>query len=149
MSLSLATPRRRRLGQSCCCQYLGLVPCGGLPARAIAVEKALVRAAIINVTPNSPADQAGLQRGHIITAVAGQAVHPEHKLNEIIGAHQPGDTVTLTVKSPGEEAREVTVTLDEHPSQADASHLGVQFSPLPSRGFFRGGPMGPGGPYRF
>ena len=129
--------------------YLGLVPCSGLPARAIAVEKALVGATIINVTPNSPADQAGLQRGDTITTVAGQAVDPEHKLNELIGAHQPGDTVTLTVQSPGEEAREITVTLDEHPDQAGAAHLGVQFSHFPRFGFFRDGPMGPGGPYRF
>ena len=129
--------------------YLGLVPCGGVTSRAIAVEKALVGATIINVTPNSPADQAGLKRGDTITAVDGQAVDPEHKLNELIGAHQPGDTVTLTVQSPGEEAQEITVTLDEHPDQAGTAHLGVQFSHFPHFGLFRGGPMGLGDLHRF
>jgi membrane-associated protease RseP (regulator of RpoE activity) len=102
-------------------------------------------ATIIDVTPESPAEQAGLQRGDIITAVDGQKLDLEHPLAELIAVHTPGDTVTLTVKSRGEEARDVTVTLDEQPGQSGQARLGVQFRPGARVNVFPGLRFGPGG----
>jgi WD40 repeat protein len=53
---------------------------------------------VIETIPGSPADEAGLETGDIITAVGDQALQPGVTLNEIIRPdYDPGDTVTLTV----------------------------------------------------
>ena len=123
--------------------YLGVVPYRGLLPRMNPVEQGLGGVTVINVTPDSPAAQAGLQPGDAILAVDGQNIDFQHSLPDLIAVHQPGEMVTLTVKSPGVEARQVTVTLNESPNQAGAAHLGVQFRPILARPFFGGGPSRP------
>ncbi len=88
---------------------------------------------IHQVAEDSPAAEAGLENGQIITAVDGEAVSGPRFLAEIIADHAPGDTVTLTITemesdNPPDEAitRDVTVTLGENPDQADQAYLGVQ-----------------------
>jgi S1-C subfamily serine protease len=114
--------------------YLGVIPCGVAPPPSHPIEQNLTGVTIITVTPNSPAAQIGLQRGDMILAIDGQNVDPEHPLPDLVAAHQPGDSVILTVKSPGQAARQVSVTLNEHPQEPGAAHLGVQFRPGPARG---------------
>jgi S1-C subfamily serine protease len=74
--------------------------------------------AVRMVMPDSPADEAGLQRGDIIEAVDGTAVESAEALVEVIGAHAPGDEIVLTVSSGG-ESREVPVTLAERPDEIE------------------------------
>ncbi len=119
--------------------YLGVIPCGVAPPPSHPIEQNLTGVTIITVTPNSPAAQIGLQRGDMILAIDGQNVDPEHPLPDLVAAHQPGDSVILMVKSPGQEARQVSVTLNEHPQKAGAAHLGVQFRPSPGRAPVPGG----------
>lgn len=68
------------------------------------------------VMPDSPADEAGLQRGDIIEAVDGTDVESAKALVEAITAHAPGDEIVLTVSSDG-ESREVSVTLAARPDE--------------------------------
>jgi S1-C subfamily serine protease len=68
------------------------------------------------VFPGSPADDAGLQAGDVITAVDGARVDVDHDLATHILPHQPGDQVTLTIISDG-STREVPVTLGTLPDQ--------------------------------
>jgi S1-C subfamily serine protease len=83
---------------------------------------------IVAVTPDSPAEQAGLKQGDAILAVDEVEVGSENSLQDLIGAHQPGDTVALKITSEGEEPREVQVELGEHPDQTDKAYLGVNFA---------------------
>lgn len=123
--------------------YLGVVPCGGVAHRSVVIAQDFrPGATIVEVVPAGPAEQAGLQPGDTVTAVNGQEIGPDTNLAEIIGAHVPGDTVTLTIERPGEEARDVTVPLAEHPDQAGAAFLGVSFRIMPV-GFMHGMPFGP------
>lgn len=124
--------------------YLGVAPCGGL--HQIRIQDFKPAAQIIQVAPDSPADEAGLAPGDMIVAVDGQAIDPEHNLSDLIGMHALGDSVTLTVERPGEEAREVTVTLAENPNKAGAAFLGVNFRLFPQMMMFRGMPSQPGRP---
>ncbi len=118
--------------------YLGVVPCGG----TVAIRREFQPGAtIVELVPGGPAEQAGLQRGDTITAINGQEIAPDTNLAEVIGSYAPGDTVTLTVERPGEEAREVTVTLGENPNEAGAAFLGVNFRTRPHIGFMRGRPF--------
>jgi putative serine protease PepD len=62
------------------------------------------------VTPDGPADSAGIRSGDIITAVDGEVVRTPGALIVMLRAREPGQTVTLTVERDG-STREVEVTL--------------------------------------
>ena len=108
--------------------YLGLVPCGGLRPQ-VNVHLDLPGALLVEVMPDSPAKEAGLEKGDVIVAVDGQTLDAEHSLADIIAGYEPGDRVGLEVQRPGEEEpREVTVELGEHPDEEDKAYLGVRYS---------------------
>ncbi len=62
------------------------------------------------VLPDTPADRAGLKEGDIITKVNGKAITEDKNLTTLLGAHKPGDLVTLTVVR-GDKTISVTITL--------------------------------------
>ena len=124
--------------------YLGLVPCGGLvrPERAIMITNALEDGAlIVDVVPDSPADLAGLRAGDVVVAVDGQQLDQEIGLAKLIAAHEPGDMVTLQIRQRGEEARDVTVELGEHPEKDGGAHLGVHYRSFPPSHRFKVEPL--------
>ncbi|MDD5696607.1 MAG: trypsin-like peptidase domain-containing protein, partial [Candidatus Pacebacteria bacterium] len=55
------------------------------------------------VTPDSPADSAGLQEGDIILEMAGEKITKENSLAKIIARYSPGDTVVLKILRNDEE----------------------------------------------
>jgi S1-C subfamily serine protease len=67
------------------------------------------------VLPQSPARDAGLREGDIITAMDGTAIDRDHQLDLLLLAHAPGDTVTLTVLRDG-KTMQVDVTLGNRPA---------------------------------
>jgi S1-C subfamily serine protease len=66
------------------------------------------------VLANSPARDAGLKDGDIITAIDGQAVDADHPLDLLLLQHGPGDEVTLSVLR-AEATVEVSLTLGTRP----------------------------------
>nr|WP_246253814.1 trypsin-like peptidase domain-containing protein [Isoptericola chiayiensis] len=64
------------------------------------------------VTSGGPADLAGVRAGDVILAIDGRPVSRSDELIVAIRARQPGDAVTLRVRS-GEEERDVRVVLQE------------------------------------
>jgi serine protease Do len=66
------------------------------------------------VTPNQPAEAAGIQRNDVIVAVDGQPVGYSSQLQQRIVAHRPGDRVTLTLYR-NKRRMEVAVRLGESP----------------------------------
>ncbi|MDI3339630.1 MAG: trypsin-like peptidase domain-containing protein, partial [Sphaerobacter sp.] len=91
--------------------YLGIsfraVARPGGPGGDASAQPVLVMA----VAPGSPAEEAGLQPGDLITAIDGTTLDDEHPFINLLYAHEPGDTVTLRVQRSG-QSRDVTVTLD-------------------------------------
>ena len=67
------------------------------------------------VQAGSPAATAGLRENDIITAVDGSKVDTNHPLVELLATHQPGSTVTLTVRR-GTTDLTVQVTLATRPA---------------------------------
>ena len=67
-------------------------------------------AVIADVEDGSPAADAGLQAGDVVTAVDGDQVTNGADLTSIIRSHDPGDEVTLTIQRDGDE-QQVTATL--------------------------------------
>jgi S1-C subfamily serine protease len=130
--------------------YLGVTPCFGLPAEpatTMALGMAQPGALIVEVVEDSPAAEADLEVGDLIVAIDGKELDFEIGLADLIAEYAPEDTVTLEVLSPGEEVREVSVKLGEHPEKAGLAYLGVQFQPAPRIGQFEGGRVPFGGPY--
>jgi PDZ domain len=60
--------------------------------------------AVQAVQSGSPAAQAGLQQGDVITAVDGTNVNSTAALGNAVRSHQPGDTVTITYTRNGQSA---------------------------------------------
>jgi putative serine protease PepD len=69
------------------------------------------------VTSGSPAASAGVRVGDVVTAVDGTALAGADDLVSAVQAHSPGDALTLTVRSGGNE-HSVRVTLADRPSTA-------------------------------
>lgn len=128
--------------------FLGIESCGigrvhGITG-AIPVEPGEMGARVAEVVADSPAADAGLQVGDVITAVNGEALAHPMALGERIAALTVGDTITLTVRSADESEREVQVTLAANPDDAAKPYLGVRYEPNFPFGRAWGG-MGDGG----
>jgi putative serine protease PepD len=68
-------------------------------------------AEIDEVIDDTPAADAGLQKGDVVVAVNGQKVTDGIALIVSIRAHQPGETITFTVLRDGDE-KDLDITLD-------------------------------------
>ncbi len=67
------------------------------------------------VIAGSPADQAGIQNGDIITKVGSKSIDASHSLQSLIANYKPGDSVILTVNRGG-KTMTVNVKLGTAPS---------------------------------
>ena len=74
---------------------------------------------------NSPAAQAGIQSGDVITSVDGAQVHDARELARRIGTMSPGVTVKLGLIHKGEE-KTVSLTLGTLPNEKQASNQNQQ-----------------------
>jgi S1-C subfamily serine protease len=112
--------------------YLGVGPCGGLSLEEpLPMPEAITGPGVmvIEVVPESPADEAGLEVGDFILSVDGRELDAESDLAGLMAGYDPGDRVSLEVQSLGQEPREVTATLGEHPEQEGVAYLGVRYGP--------------------
>ena len=84
----------------------------GVSARTAAAEDSPVGtgAEIVLVQAGSPAAEAGLQVGDVVTAVGDRAVTTSTELTAAVRSAEPGDEVTLTVRR-GSDSSTVDVTL--------------------------------------
>ena len=91
-------------------------PSDGKPWLGVAYQMQEQGALVVEVVPGSPADEAGLRPGDLITEVEGEAVTPDRPLARLILQYAPGSHITLTIERNGER-REVAVTLGDAASQ--------------------------------
>ncbi len=83
-------------------------------------------AVVRTVTTDSPAAEAGLETGDVITAIDGEAIDGPQMLIDAISAREPGDAITLTVTRTGEEEPiELEAVLAANPDDAEKAYLGV------------------------
>ena len=67
---------------------------------------------IVSVVPESPAKQAGLKSGDILSEVAGEHVETPEDVQDVLSDFRPGDRVTLKIIRQGKE-RTVKVRLGQ------------------------------------
>ena len=70
---------------------------------------------ITGVRAGSPAEQAGLKAGDVITAIGAKAVANLYDMTDALRSHQAGDTVAIVVKRDGVE-QHVSAVLGKRPS---------------------------------
>lgn len=102
----------------------------GFPPAASVLNGARVDA----VVANTPASQAGLQVGDIITAVGPTKLDVNHTLSDLIGTYKPGDKVDLSV-TRGSQTLIVSVTLGTNSTDSTKAYLGIQYSTMPGGQF--------------
>lgn len=71
------------------------------------------------VIDGGPADRAGVKEGDIITKVDDKDIDAQNSLASLLGQHQPGDKVKLTVNRDG-KTQTVEVTLGTMPSSTSS-----------------------------
>ena len=98
---------------------------------------------VMSVTDGSPAAEAGLLHGDLITSLDGEPLVDAAAFADAIAGHKPGDRVTLGVLHSGDEAEvKLQVRLGEHPDQAGNAYLGVTVVDIMRHYRFHGGPGG-------
>jgi len=98
--------------------YLGIYPQDITPAMARAFgEKEMAGIVIGDVSPDSPAKAAGLQRGDILLDVNGKPVNDSNQLRMSISMMQPGTDVTVKYLRNGSD-HTATVKLAEMPNDS-------------------------------
>jgi S1-C subfamily serine protease len=113
--------------------YLGIAGADVDSALADALKLDVDQGALVqDVTPDGPADDAGLEAGDdtaqiegakvqiggdVITGIDGEEVSGMDDLIAAIDSHQPGDEVTLDILRDGEQ-QQVDVTLGDRPANA-------------------------------
>jgi serine protease Do len=87
---------------------------------------------VVDVTPNSPADEAGLRGGRtqtsegiaaggdLIVAIDGKEMRNQNAVASTIASHRPGDKVEVEFYR-GSDKKTVTVELTKRPASADAA----------------------------
>jgi len=97
------------------------------PEDADAVGLKQITGVVVNSYTNddSPAKQAGIQKGDVITALDGQPVENVPQLQQRVGFKRPGETVGVTVLRQGGVKRTVTVRLTRAPSDTDSEVAAV------------------------
>lgn len=84
---------------------------------------------IVEVAEESPADDAGLQKGDIILQVAGEEVVGREMLIREIRMRKPGDTVEMVVEREGHEEK-IDVELGEYSQQNIMQEFEMKFPEL-------------------
>ena len=72
------------------------------------------------IQANTPASQAGLEPGDLITAVDGQTITTTQQFIETVDQYSPGQTITLTVKRGGQTLH-IKVKLGTRPTSAPSA----------------------------
>jgi len=97
--------------------YMGIFPQDVTPAIAKAFGEKDLRGVLVgDISPNSPAQAAGLQRGDIILEVNGKPMTDSNQLRMTISMMQPGSEARLKVVHDGNQ-RELAIKLNELPTE--------------------------------
>ena len=89
----------------------------------VAVDDVGNGARVTEVANGSPAADAGLKAGDVVTAVDSDSVTSASQLAKVIAGHQPGDSVTITYSRDGNSAT-AKVTLGDRQSASSGSGSG-------------------------
>jgi len=93
-------------------------------------------AVVAQVVPDSPAEEAGLKEGDVVTAINGKSIENASDLRNEVGLLRPGKTIELSVLRDGEEMTVEAVIKAQAAQAIEGGELhpaleGATFGPLP------------------
>ena len=88
---------------------------------------------VVDVTPGSSADKAGIQSKDLITAVDDHKITTRTDLTRALRNYKAGDTAQITVVRSGRELT-LTITFDEKPHSTTVETAPQEDSSMPSEG---------------
>lgn len=94
------------------------------PTQAPAPVQTQGAVAIRAVTPDSPADKAGLKMGDTILSIDGKAISTPEDVVTLVTSHKIGDVLNVVVQR-GDQNSTIKVTLAEKPGAAGTPYMGV------------------------
>jgi serine protease Do len=104
--------------------YMGILPQDMTTDMAKAFGQKEARGVVVgDVTPNSPAQEAGVHRGDILLEVDGKPVANSNQLRNNISMMQPGTEIKLKLLRDGSE-HDLTVKLKEMPTETAMARPG-------------------------
>src|SRR6516225_8723437 len=104
--------------------YMGILPQDMTPEMAKAFGETEARGIVVgDVTPKSPAQEGGIERGDIILDVNGKPVTDSNRLRMDISMMQPGSSVKLTLLRNGSE-KQISLKLAEMPTETAKAESG-------------------------
>jgi 2-alkenal reductase len=96
--------------------YLGIRWLGITPEIAGRFDLPIENGILISeIEPNSPAEEAGLNRGDILTAIMGRSIDEDNPFRNILFEYQPGDTINISIYRDG-DLLDRQLTLSEMPN---------------------------------
>lgn len=101
---------------------------------ALGPDKAGVR--IDRIVPGSPSEKAGLERGDVISSVAGEAVYEPADVVRIVARHEQGERLSIGLQRDG-AARLLAVELAGRPVDMDITRMSFVGQPAPELGVLR------------
>ena len=81
----------------------------------VSIDSSASNALITGVRSGTPAANAGLKAGDVVTSLGGTKISTPDELASAVNAHKPGETVTLTYERGG-QSHSVQITLATRPS---------------------------------
>jgi putative serine protease PepD len=81
----------------------------------VSLSSSASNALVAEVRSGTPAERAGLKAGDVVTALDGKSIASTGELESAIGAHEPGDSVSLTYTRNG-KSHTVQLKLASRPS---------------------------------
>lgn len=97
---------------------------------ALGLQENQKGALVANVTPDGPADRAGLRFSDLIVSLNGETIDSSTKLTRLVGAAKPGDTMRMEVLRDGRR-QTITARSAKRPSETE---LNAQDGGEPSAG---------------
>jgi len=98
--------------------YLGVVSTPVTPQLQAQYDLPIDHGAVVTqVVPNSPAADAGIQEGDIITSIGGTDIDQNTSLSEALFTHKPGDKIEIKIQQES-GSTSVKVTLGTRPTQS-------------------------------
>jgi membrane-associated protease RseP (regulator of RpoE activity) len=121
----------------------GPAPLHRIPAPEMPDTLPMHGALVVEVIPDSPAEQAGIRIGDVIMAVEDRALDEGHTLADAVTQYDPGEEIQLHIYREGRRGV-AQVTLGRHPELGgETAWLGVGYRNLSEE------PMVPDIPRRF
>ncbi len=95
--------------------FFGVSTVNVTPAIAAQADLTVDHGAYVNsVTPEGPAEDAGVQEGDVIVSIDGEEITQKTPFISVLFKHKPGDTVDVVLQR-GDQQETVQVTLGERP----------------------------------